>query len=402
MTCTERFLRYVAIHTTSDESSGQHPSSARQLELSRLLAEELRQLKLQDVHIDTCGNVIATLPGNAPAPAVALIAHVDTVADAPGENIHPSILRSYDGGDIQLAAGPVMRTSQFEYLPGLKGTDLIVTDGTTLLGADDKAGVAEIMTMVANLVQSDRPHGELRVVFTTDEEIGEGVDGLDVAELNCRYAYTVDGGPIGEIEFENFNAASAVVRIHGLGIHPGSAKDKMINAAAIAAEFQTLLPAAQTPEHTEGYEGFLHLRSIQADVTEATMAYLVRDHSRDRFEQKKDLLTAAAAFLNAKYGPQTVDLTLTDSYYNMREKVEPEYHLITRAEAAFRANGVTPVSVPIRGGTDGARLSWMGLPCPNLSTGGYGFHGVYECIPVQSLETMPKVLEDLLCGFVEG
>ena len=402
MTCTERFLRYVAIHTTSDETSGQHPSSARQLELSRLLAEELRQLKLQDVHIDTCGNVIATLPGNAPAPAVALIAHVDTVADAPGENIHPSILRSYDGGDIHLAAGPVMRTSQFEYLPGLKGTDLIVTDGTTLLGADDKAGVAEIMTMVANLVQSDRPHGELRVVFTTDEEIGEGVDGLDVAELNCRYAYTVDGGPIGEIEFENFNAASAVVRIHGLGIHPGSAKDKMINAAAIATEFQTLLPAAQTPEHTEGYEGFLHLRSIQADVTEATMAYLVRDHSRDRFEQKKDLLTAAAAFLNAKYGPQTVDLTLTDSYYNMREKVEPEYHLITRAEAAFRANGVTPVSVPIRGGTDGARLSWMGLPCPNLSTGGYGFHGVYECIPVQSLETMPKVLEDLLCGFVEG
>ncbi len=402
MTCTERFLRYVAIHTTSDETSGQHPSSARQLELSRLLAEELRQLKLQDVHIDTCGNVIATLPGNAPAPAVALIAHVDTVADAPGENIHPSILRSYDGGDIQLVAGPVMRTSQFEYLPGLKGTDLIVTDGTTLLGADDKAGVAEIMTMVANLVQSGRPHGELRVVFTTDEEIGEGVDGLDVAELNCRYAYTVDGGPIGEIEFENFNAASAVVRIHGLGIHPGSAKDKMINAAAIAAEFQTLLPAAQTPEHTEGYEGFLHLRSIQADVTEATMAYLVRDHSRDRFEQKKDLLTAAAAFLNAKYGPQTVELTLTDSYYNMREKVEPEYHLITRAEAAFRANGVTPVSVPIRGGTDGARLSWMGLPCPNLSTGGYGFHGVYECIPVQSLETMPKVLEDLLCGFVEG
>ena len=402
MTCTERFLRYVAIHTTSDESSSQHPSSARQLELSRLLAEELRQLKLQDVHIDTCGNVIATLPGNAPAPAVALIAHVDTVADAPGENIHPSILRSYDGGDIHLAAGPVMRTSQFEYLPGLKGTDLIVTDGTTLLGADDKAGVAEIMTMVANLVQSDRPHGELRVVFTTDEEIGEGVDGLDVAELNCRYAYTVDGGPIGEIEFENFNAASAVVRIHGLGIHPGSAKDKMINAAAIAAEFQTLLPAAQTPEHTEGYEGFLHLRSIQADVTEATMAYLVRDHSRDRFEQKKDLLTAAAAFLNAKYGPQTVELTLTDSYYNMREKVEPEYHLITRAEAAFRANGVTPVSVPIRGGTDGARLSWMGLPCPNLSTGGYGFHGVYECIPVQSLEAMPKVLEDLLCGFVEG
>ena len=346
--------------------------------------------------------MIATLPGNAPAPAVALIAHVDTVADAPGENIHPSILRSYDGGDIQLAAGPVMRTSQFEYLPGLKGTDLIVTDGTTLLGADDKAGVAEIMTMVANLVQSDRPHGELRVVFTTDEEIGEGVDGLDVAELNCRYAYTVDGGPIGEIEFENFNAASAVVRIHGLGIHPGSAKDKMINAAAIAVEFQTLLPAAQTPEHTEGYEGFLHLRSIQADVTEATMAYLVRDHSRDRFEQKKDLLTAATAFLNAKYGPQTVELTLTDSYYNMREKVEPEYHLITRAEAAFRANGVTPVSVPIRGGTDGARLSWMGLPCPNLSTGGYGFHGVYECIPVQSLETMPKVLEDLLCGFVEG
>ena len=401
MTCTDRFLKYIQVPTTSSETSGTHPSSACQLTLAHLLADELTQLGLFDVHIDACGNVIATLPGNAPAPAVALIAHMDTSPDASGENIHPAILRSYDGSDITLASGLQMTTAQFEYLPVLKGTELIVTDGTTLLGADDKAGVAEIMTAVEALLSSDRKHGEVRIVFTTDEEIGEGVEGLDVAELGCKYAYTVDGGPIGEIEYENFNAAAAVLHIHGLSIHPGSAKGKMKNAAAIAAEYQALLPAAQTPEHTEGYEGFLHLRMIQADVSEATMAYLVRDHDRVKFEEKKGLLTAAAAFLNAKYGEGTLELTITDSYYNMREKVEPEFHLITRAENAFRAVGIEPVSVPIRGGTDGARLSWMGLPCPNLSTGGYGFHGVCECIPVQSLERMPLVLQELVCSFVE-
>lgn len=401
MTCTERFLRYVDVHTTSCETSGEHPSSSCQLNLSRMLEAELTEMGLEKVHIDDCGNVIATLPATAAAPVVALIAHMDTSPDAPGTGIKPEILKNYDGGDITLASGLEMRTSQFEYLPGLKGTDLIVTDGTTLLGADDKAGVAEIMTMVSHLTQSSRPHGEIRVVFTTDEEIGEGVEGLSTDELACQYAYTVDGGPIGEIEYENFNAASATVRIHGLGIHPGAAKEKMKNAAAIATQFQSLLPEAQTPEHTEGYEGFLHLRLLQADVTEATMAYLVRDHDRAKFEQKKQLLAAAAAFLNARYGEGTVELEITDSYYNMREKVEPAYHLITRAREAFRAHGIEPVSVPIRGGTDGARLSWMGLPCPNLSTGGYGFHGVYECIPVQSLEQMALVLEDLVCGFVE-
>lgn len=400
MSCTDRFLRYVAVHTTSDESSESRPSSDIQLDLSRLLEEELKGMGLQKVHIDDCGNVIATLPGTAEAPVLALIAHVDTSPDASGQNIRPQIIRDYDGGDITLASGRQMTTAQFEYLTELKGTDLIVTDGTTLLGADDKAGVAEIMEAVALLQQSDRPHGELRVIFTTDEEIGAGVDGLDVAELGCAYGYTVDGGPIGEIEYENFNAASARVTVHGLGIHPGSAKDKMKNAAAIAAQFQSLLPEAQTPEHTEGYEGFIHLHGMQGSVTEAQLSYIIRDHDMEKFEQKKELLRTAADYLNARYGAGTVELQLQDSYYNMRRKVEPEFHLITRAQKAFEANGVTPVSVPIRGGTDGARLSWMGLPCPNLSTGGYGFHGVYECIPVQALEKMPQVLADLVCSFV--
>ncbi len=401
MSCTDRFLRYVAVHTTSSESSGESPSSAIQLDLSRLLERELKEMGLQQVHIDSCGNVIATLPGNTSAPTLALIAHVDTSPDASGENIRPQILNNYDGGDITLASGLTMSTAQFEYLPGLKGTDLIVTDGTTLLGADDKAGVAEIMTAVELLQASGRPHGELRIVFTTDEEIGAGVDGLDVAELGCQYGYTVDGGPIGEIEYENFNAASARVCIHGLGIHPGSAKDKMKNAGAIATQFQALLPEAQTPEHTEGYEGFIHLHGIQGNVTEASLSYIIRDHDMTKFEQKKDMLRAAATYLNARYGDGTVELQLQDSYYNMRQKVEPAFHLITRAQKAFEANGVVPVSIPIRGGTDGARLSWMGMPCPNLSTGGYGFHGVYECIPVQALEKMPQVLTDLVCSFAK-
>ena len=366
-----------------------------------MLESELNAMGLQNVHIDACGNVIATLPGNAEAPAVALIAHIDTSPDAPGENIKPQIIENYDGGDITLASGLPMTVAQFEYLPSLKGMDLIVTDGTTLLGADDKAGVAEIMEAVALLQSAGRPHGELRVIFTTDEEVGLGVDGLDVAQLGCKYGYTVDGGPIGEIEYENFNAASAQVKIHGLGIHPGSAKDKMKNAGAIAAEFQSLLPVAQTPEHTEGYEGFIHLHSIEGTVTEASLGYIIRDHDEAKFAEKKTILTVAAAFLNTKYGEGTVEITIGDNYRNMRQRIEPEFHLITRAQKAFEANGVTPVSVPIRGGTDGARLSWMGMPCPNLSTGGYGFHGVYECIPVQALEQMPKILADLVCSFAE-
>ena len=267
-----------------------------------MLESELNAMGLQNVHIDACGNVIATLPGNAEAPAVALIAHIDTSPDAPGENIKPQIIENYDGGDITLASGLPMTVAQFEYLPSLKGMDLIVTDGTTLLGADDKAGVAEIMEAVALLQSAGRPHGELRVIFTTDEEVGLGVDGLDVAQLGCKYGYTVDGGPIGEIEYENFNAASAQVKIHGLGIHPGSAKDKMKNAGAIAAEFQSLLPVAQTPEHTEGYEGFIHLHSIEGTVTEASLGYIIRDHDEAKFAEKKTILTVAAAFLNTKYG----------------------------------------------------------------------------------------------------
>ncbi len=397
-----RFLRYVTYYTTSDDFTGTSPSTERQKVLGGVLLEELKALGLSGAHMDGCGNVIATLPASegVRAPVLALIAHMDTAPDAPGENVSPRIVR-YEGGELKLN-GEVSLTEAL--CPGLEshaGEELIVTDGTTLLGADDKAGIAEIMAALETVLGKNIRHGEVRVIFTTDEEIGNGVDGLSVPELGCDYGYTVDGGPLGEIEYENFNAASAVLTVHGVGVHPGSAKGVMVNAATVAMEFHAMLPAGEVPEKTEGYEGFFHLTDMSGSMTEATLRYIIRDHDRERFEEKKALFADCAARINGIYGDGTAEAQISDSYYNMKEKILPHFHLIERAESAFRANGVTPQCVPIRGGTDGARLSWDGLPCPNLSTGGYNYHGVREWIPAESLGTMASVLVTLIGGFAE-
>ena len=402
MTCKERFLQYIAVSTASDDESTDSPSTVRQLELSRRLAEEMLSMGLKNVHMDRCGNAIGTLPATegVRAGTLALIAHVDTSPDASGENVRAREVL-YTGEDIELGHGVVLSEKQFPAMKDVRGRVLLVTDGSTLLGADDKAGVAEIMTALEKLIASGAPHGELRIVFTTDEEVGRGTEGLDVKELACDWGYTVDGGELGVYEYENFNAAAALVRIHGVGIHPGSAKDIMKNAAAIATKFHALLPAEQVPEKTEGYEGFIHLTDISGDVVEAELHYIIRDHDRTLFEEKKALVRAAADEINRVYGAGTAEAEITDTYYNMREKIEPHRHLLDRAEAAYRACGVPARAEAIRGGTDGAVLTWMGLPCPNLSTGGYNYHGVHEFIPVDSLEIMPDVLLKIIGSFVE-
>ena len=402
MTCKERFLQYIAVSTASDDESTESPSTVRQLELSRRLAEEMLSMGLKNVHMDRCGNAIGTLPATegVRAGTLALITHVDTSPDASGENVRAREVL-YTGEDIELGHGVVLSEKQFPAMKDVRGKVLLVTDGSTLLGADDKAGVAEIMTALEKLIASGAPHGELRIVFTTDEEVGRGTEGLDVKELACDWGYTVDGGELGVYEYENFNAAAALVRIHGVGIHPGSAKDIMKNAAAIATKFHALLPAEQVPEKTEGYEGFIHLTDISGDVVEAELHYIIRDHDRTLFEEKKALVRAAADEINRVYGTGTAEAEITDTYYNMREKIEPHRHLLDRAEAAYRACGVPARAEAIRGGTDGAVLTWMGLPCPNLSTGGYNYHGVHEFIPVDSLEIMPDVLLKIIGSFVE-
>ena len=402
MTCKERFLQYIAVSTASDDESTESPSTVRQLELSRRLAEEMLSMGLKNVHMDRCGNAIGTLPATegVRAGTLALIAHVDTSPDASGENVRAREVL-YTGEDIELGHGVVLSEKQFPAMKDVRGKVLLVTDGSTLLGADDKAGVAEIMTALEKLIASGAPHGELRIVFTTDEEVGRGTEGLDVKELASDWGYTVDGGELGVYEYENFNAAAALVRIHGVGIHPGSAKDIMKNAAAIATKFHALLPAEQVPEKTEGYEGFIHLTDISGDVVEAELHYIIRDHDRTLFEEKKALVRAAADEINRVYGAGTAEAEITDTYYNMREKIEPHRHLLDRAEAAYRACGVPARAEAIRGGTDGAVLTWMGLPCPNLSTGGYNYHGVHEFIPVDSLEIMPDVLLKIIGSFVE-
>ena len=397
-----RFLRYVTYYTTSDEFTGTSPSTERQKDLGRALMQELEALKLEDVHMDDCGNVLATLPASegVDAPVIALIAHMDTAPDASGENVKPRLVR-YEGGELKLNDTVSLTEALCPGLESHVGEELIVTDGTTLLGADDKAGVAEIMAAVETMIEKNVKHGEVRVIFTTDEEIGNGVDGLDVQELGCDYGYTVDGGPLGEIEYENFNAASGDVTFRGVGVHPGSAKDVMVNAATVAMAFHAMLPTDEVPEKTDGYQGFFHLHAMSGDVTEAQLHYIIRDHDRDRFEARKALFHRCADAINAQYGPGTASAVTTDSYYNMKEKILPHMDLIHRAEDAFRKNDVTPLCVPIRGGTDGARLSWDGLPCPNLSTGGYNFHGVREWIPAASLDAMAAVLADLVSGFAQ-
>lgn len=391
-----RFLRYVTYYTTSDEHTGTSPSTERQKDLGRVLLAELTALGLTGARMDDAGNVIATLPASegATAPVLALIAHMDTSPDAPGENVQPRVVL-YQGGDLPLSDTVSLTESLCPGLSAHAGEELIVTDGTTLLGADDKAGIAEIMAAV-ELLQG-RPHGEVRVVFTTDEEIGCGVDGLDVAELACDYGYTVDGGPLGEIEYENFNAASGDVTFRGVGVHPGSAKDVMVNAATVAMAFHAMLPADEVPEKTDGYQGFFHLHAMSGDVTEAALHYIIRDHDRAGFEARKALFHRCADAVNALYGPGTATAVTTDSYYNMKEKIRPHMELIENAKAAMEAVGVEPVIVPIRGGTDGARLSWeRDIPCPNLCTGGANYHGVHEFVPVPSMEKMVQVLVELV------
>ena len=400
----EKFLKYVSYDTTSDEDSASYPSTEKQLVLLAELRNELAALGL-DAKMDEHGYVTATLAANGTLSGkkICFISHVDTSPAVSGTNVKPQIIR-YEGGDVVLneEKNVVFSAAEYPEISAYVGQQIIFTDGTTLLGADDKAGVAEIMTAVEKLIASGAPHGELRIVFTTDEEVGRGTEGLDVKELACDWGYTVDGGELGVYEYENFNAAAALVRVHGVGIHPGSAKNIMKNAATIAMELHSLLPADQVPEKTEGYEGFIHLTDMSGDVVEAELHYIIRDHDRTLFEEKKACLRAAVEEINRRYGEGTAEADISDTYYNMREMIEPHRHLLDRAEAAYRACGVAPRTEAIRGGTDGAVLTWMGLPCPNLSTGGYNYHGVHEFIPVDSLAVMPDVLLEIIGSFVEN
>ena len=396
----ERFLKYVSFDTQSDENSTTVPSSAKQKVLGAFLAEELAKIGLEDAHMDENGYVYGFLPatrGYEDRPCIGFIAHMDTSPDVSGKDVKPSVIR-YVGGDIVLGGGnAVMKVKDFPFLAKYVGQDLIVTDGTTLLGADDKAGVAEIFTAVEYLVaHPEIPHGRIAVGITPDEEIGSGADHFDVEKFGAQWAYTVDGGERPEIEYENFNAAGAKLTVHGVNIHPGSAKNKMKNAVLMLNEFISMLPPAETPAHTEGYEGFYHVAEMEGNESLATLGMIIRDHDREKFESRKAFLIEMVAYLNKKYGEGSFVLDMKDSYYNMKEMILPHMHIIEAAEDAMRKVGLEPECVPIRGGTDGARLSFMGLPCPNLATGGMNFHGVHECIPVQSMETMVKVLVELM------
>ena len=396
-TVQERFLRYVRFDTTSNEFSETCPSTSKQKVLGQALVEEMLSMGIADARMDENGYVYGTVPGDPNLPTIGLIAHMDTAPDASGANIRAKVI-PYEGGDILLNGekGIYLREADYESLKRNKGKHLIVTDGTTLLGADDKAGVAEILTAAQTLLIEGGVHATLKIGFTPDEEIGRGADRFDVAHFGADYAYTADGGTIGELEYENFNAASAKVTVHGLNIHPGSAKNKMVNSQYIAMEFQSLLPQAQKPEHTENYEGFIHLTDMKGEVEESVLRYIVRDHNKILFEEKKQLMTATAEYLNRKYGDGTVELELKDSYYNMREKIEPHMEIVDRAKRAMAAVGMEPRTVPVRGGTDGARLSYEGLLCPNLCTGGENYHGRFEYIPVEDMEKCVAMLVALL------
>jgi tripeptide aminopeptidase len=397
MKLKDRFLKYVSFDTQSDENSETYPSTDKQKVLLNYIADELKGLGLTEVTMDECGYVMGTLPatkGFEDKPVVGFIAHVDTSPDMSGADIRPQVVENYDGGDIRLNSTLTMSVAEFPEMAFYKGNTLITTDGTTLLGADDKAGIAEIVTALEYLIaHPEIPHGKLRVGFTPDEEIGRGVDFFDIAKFGAAVGYTVDGGFEGELEYENFNAASAKFAIQGRNIHPGYAKDKMLNALQIACEVNAMLPAVQRPEHTEGYEGFYHLVGMGGSVEKADISYIVRDHSREKFEAKKAFVQDVAGFLDRKYGAGVVTLTLKDQYYNMREMVEPHPEIIDKAFRAMEMAGVKPLVKPIRGGTDGSRLSYMGLPCPNIFTGGMNFHGKFEYI---SLQTMEKAMHTVV------
>ena len=397
MRAYERLLNYVQFDTASKEASETCPSTPGQLELGRSLVEEMRLMGVSNARMDENGYVYGEIPANAEGyPTIGLIAHMDTVDCVPALPMHARIVENYDGGAVQLEGGDVLDPADYPELKLRAGKDLIVTDGRTLLGADDKAGVAEIMTACEQLLQQNLPHGEVRIAFTPDEEIGRGADRFDAKGFGADFAYTVDGDELGGIEYENFNAASAQLTFHGRSVHPGSAKNKLVNAALLAMEFDSLLPPQERPEHTEGYEGFYHLCGVKGETELAESVYILRDHDRARFEARKETVARIAAYMNEKYGAGAVECNVQDSYYNMREVIEPRMDIIRRAEAAFRAVGVTPFEKPIRGGTDGSKLSFMGLPCPNLSSGGMNYHGRFECIAVQDMDAMADMLVALL------
>ena len=406
MTVIDRFLKYVTFDTQSDESTGVTPSTAKQMVFAQYLKTELEELGLEDISLDENGYLFATLPANVEReiPTIGFIAHMDTSPDMSGENVSPRIVEKYEGGDIVLSEADhiILSPSQFPELKDHVGEDLIVTDGHTLLGADDKAGIAEIVAAVAYLkAHPEIEHGKIRIGFNPDEEIGLGAHKFDVEKFGCKWAYTMDGGEVGELEFENFNAAAAKVHVKGRNVHPGYAKDKMLNASLLAVEFASWLPVAQRPEHTTGYEGFFHLTGISGTVEEASLSYIIRDHVRTAFERKKELLHELVKRMNEMH-PGSTTLELRDQYYNMREVVEPKKFIVDLAFDAMKEAGVTPLVKPIRGGTDGARLSFMGLPCPNIFAGGLNFHGRYEFLPVKSLEksmeTIVKIAELLVKG----
>lgn len=405
MRAYERFLKYVTIYTTSDEESTSHPSTACQFDLAHLLVEQLKELGVADAAVDEKCYVYGTLPatpGYEEKPALGFVSHMDTAPAAPGENVKPQVFENYDGGNVLFAGtGEYMTVEKFPELANWKGQTLITADGTTLLGADDKAGIAEIMTAVERIQKENIPHGKLCIGFTPDEEVGQGADFFDVDRFGAKFAYTVDGGDVGELEYQNFNAADAVVTVHGFSVHPGSAKDLMKNAQTIALEFAAALPAGEVPEHTEGFEGFFHLYQMSGDVTTAKLHYIIRDHDGEKFAARKALMEKITARLNAEHGEGTVVLEMKDSYYNMEEKVKPHFHLIENAEKAIREAGLEARIVPIRGGTDGARLSFMGLPCPNLGTGGFNFHGPCEYITAEKMDKSVEIILNIISIYAQ-
>lgn len=395
MDITERFLSYVKFDTQSSEDSNTVPSTAKQLIFAKYLKEELENEGFSDVEMDDKGYIYATLKSNMKkdVPTIGFISHYDTSPDCSGENVKPRIIRNYDGKDIELSPGIISSTSKFPELLKHVGEDLIVTDGTTLLGADDKSGIAEIVQAMCYLRDhKEIPHGDIRIGFNPDEEIGMGAHHFDVEKFGCEWAYTMDGGDLGELEFENFNAASAKVFIKGISVHPGYAKGKMVNANRLAAEFAAMLPADETPETTEGYEGFYHLLGIESNIENAKLSYIIRDHDRDRFEDRKTFIKKAVAQMNEKYGADTVTAEVKDQYYNMKEMIDPNMHVIDIVLKAMQQCDVPPKVSPIRGGTDGAQLSFKGLPCPNIFAGGINFHGPYEFISIPVMEKAMQVI----------
>ena len=400
MRAYERFLNYVVVNTRSDEESSTYPSSACQFDLAKVLVEEMKEMGISDVRCDEFCYVYGTIPatpGYEDKPALGLIAHMDTSPECPGDNVKPILHENYDGKDVKLPDGTVLSLSKFPFLADLKGETLITADGTTLLGADDKAGIAEIMTAAEMLLASGQPHGKVCICFTPDEEIGRGTDKFDISGFGADFAYTVDGGDVGNLEYENFNADSARVDVKGFLVHPGSSKNKMINAINVAMEFHAALPTMDRPEHTVMREGFFHLLNFQGDVTHAHMDYIIRDHDRAKQEQRKDTLRHIADCLNDKYGEGTVTLEIREQYRNMIEKIIPDHaHLLENAREAIRMAGLEPREIPFRGGTDGAMLSWKGLPCPNLGTGGFNFHGTGECITAERMDKSAQILLNII------